>query len=97
MKMQVILLNKNFYEMDNGRGANVLIYGDLMETNNKKGVSISEASIPFEEHKLITVFPARYEVDVNFSEVTARNGKSKTSMSFRNLKLLNEVEFHDKK
>lgn len=98
MKAQVTVLNKNFYKMDNGNeGANVIVYGDYISNNNKEGISISEASIGYEQHPRVTVFPAVYEVTIGFGEVKDKNGKVKTSMLLKDMKFLHEVDLVPKK
>lgn len=93
MRAQVTVFNKNFYSMDNGNsGANLLILGDYIDTGNKIGMSVSEASIDYSEHPGVSVFPAIYEADITFGELKATNGKVRTSMILRNLKFINEVE-----
>ena len=81
MKMEIVVLGKNFWEMPNGqRGANVVIYGNEEKTNNKAGISVSEGQVDFEEHPLIKVFPAKYLVDGNFISAKNRSGKSITTL-----------------
>lgn len=92
MKAQVTVFNKNFYSMDGNEGANLLILGDYIETGNKVGMSLSEASIDYSEHPSISVFPAVYEADISFGELKATNGKVRTSMILKNLKFLHSVE-----
>lgn len=93
MKMEVVLLGKNFYEMDNNRGANVVVYGEYEDTNNKTGMSISEASIDFYEHSGLTVFPAKYSATAQMVGVKNRAGKIVTTLKLSDFKLIEELEF----
>lgn len=98
MRAQVTVFNKNFYSMDNGNsGANLLILGDYIETGNKVGMSVSEASIEYSEHHDVSVFPAVYEADISFGELKASSGKVRTAMILKNLKFLHEVDVVPKK
>lgn len=93
MKMEIIVLGKNFWEMPNGqKGANVVLYGDFEETSNKVGISVSEGQIDFDEHHLISVFPARYSVNGTFVSAKNRSGKTITTLKFSNFKLIEELE-----
>lgn len=92
MKMDVLVLNKNFYEMDNQRGANVTVFGEFIDENYQSGISISEAPIPFEEHKKITVFPARYRVTASIRDLKNRSGKKVTGLFFSDFEFMEELE-----
>jgi len=70
MKMEIVVLGKNFWDMQNGQnGANVVLYGNIEETNNKAGVSISEGQVDYEEHHRISVFPAKLKLTLYLQKI----------------------------
>lgn len=93
MKIEVIVLGKNHYDMEGQRGANLVIYGEHEETNNKAGISVSEASIDYLEHEKINVFPAKYVGDAQLVSTKSRGGKNVTSLKLSNLELLEKLKF----
>lgn len=98
MKMEIVALGKNFYDISNQQGtnvqgANVVIYGEYEETGNKAGISVSEASIDFNEHEKLTVFPARYRTTAELVSIKNRSGKNVTSLKLSDFELLEQVEF----
>lgn len=93
MKIEVVVLGKNHYDMEGQRGANLVIYGEHEVTNNKAGISISEASIDYSEHEKINVFPAKYQGDAQLISTKSRSGKNVTSLRLTNLKLMDELTF----
>lgn len=93
MKIEVIVLGKNHYDMEGQRGANLVIYGEYEETNNKAGISVSEASIDYLEHERVNVFPARYSGDAQLVSTKSRGGKNVTSLRLSNLKLVEKLDF----
>lgn len=96
MKIEVIVLGKNHYDMEGQKGANLVIYGEHEETNNKAGISISEASIEYDEHHKINIFPGRYSGDAQLISTKSRSGKNVTSLKLTNLKLIEELSFSKK-
>lgn len=92
MKMEVVLLGKRFYEMENNKGAFLILYGDHEETNNKSGISISECPIEFNEHSSVTVFPGRYSAEGKFLSVKDKSGNTKTSIALSNVKFIEELK-----
>lgn len=95
MKMEIVVLNKNFYSMEGQSGANVTILGDYSEDAFKAGISISEAPIPYNEHEKVNTFPAKYRVTGSFGEIKNRGGKKVTGITFSNFEFLNKVELKD--
>lgn len=93
MKIEVVVLGKNHYDMEGQRGANLVIYGEYEETNNKSGISISEASIDYTEHEKINIFPGKYQGDAQLISTKSRSGKNVTSLKLTNLKLIEELTF----
>ena len=97
MKMEVVVLGKNFYDISNQQGnvqgANVVIYGEYEETGNKAGISVSEASIDFSEHQKLNIFPARYRTTAELVSTKNRSGKNVTSLKLSDFELLEQVEF----
>lgn len=103
MKTQVIVFNVAHYDMGDNRGLSVLVLGDMVDTNNKFGVDISETTVPdyAELRKLQALtpdkFPAKFEADLSLTSIKAGNGKVKTGVALSNLKYLNTVKFGDLK
>lgn len=97
MKMEVVILGKNFYDMNGKQGANVVLLGSNETTDNKMGLSVSEASIPYDEHFNLKVFPARYECEGDFVSVKNRSGKSITSLFLSNFILKSKLKLVDEK
>lgn len=93
MKIEVILLGKNFYEFEGQKGANLVVFGELEETNNKAGISISEASIEYDEHHLVNTFPAKYSATAQLVSIKSRSNKNVTSLKLSDLKLVEELHF----
>lgn len=93
MKIEVILLGKNHYDMDGNKGASVVIYGDIEETNNRAGVSISNATIDYDDHKSLNVFPARYMAKPSFISTKSRGGKDVATLKLSGLELVEHLEF----
>ncbi len=93
MKTEVILLAKNHYDMEGNRGASVLLYGDYEDTNNKTGISITNADIDYEEHHKLNTFPAKYSCDFVFVTKKNRSGKDITGLKFTNLELVEKLKF----
>lgn len=93
--MEAIVLNKNHYDMDGSKGANVTIFGEFIKNDFQAGISVSEASINFEEHHLINEFPGRYSVTGTMREVKNRGGKRVTALHLSDFKLISKVEFKD--
>ncbi len=93
MRTEVILLAKNHYDMEGNKGASVLLFGENETTNNKAGVSISNADIDYDEHTKLTIFPARYLADLSFITKKSRAGKDIASFKLTNLELVEKLEF----
>lgn len=93
MKIEVIVLGKNYYDMEGNRGANLVIYGEYEETNNKAGISISEAIIDYEEHQNVKIFPAKYIADAKLVSVKSRSGKNVTALKLSKLELKEKLKF----
>lgn len=92
MKVEVLVLGKNHYDMEGQRGANLVLYGDYEETNNKAGISISQATIDYDDHSKLTVFPAKYRGDASFISIKNRSGKDVTGLRLSNLEFVNKVD-----
>lgn len=97
MKMEVVVLGKNFYDMNGQQGANVVLLGSEEDTNNKMGLSVSEAAVPYDEHQSIKVFPAKYECEGDFVAVKNRSGKLITSLKLSNFVLKSRLKLVDDK
>lgn len=95
MKMDIVLLGKNFYDMNGQQGANVVVLGSYEDTSNKTGLSVSEANIPYSEHFELKYFPAIYSADGELVSVKNRSGKSVTSLKLSNLKLKSKLELKE--
>lgn len=97
MKMEFIVLGKNFYSMPDNQGANLIILGDYEETSHKAGLSVSEASIDFNEHLNIKEFPAVYQANAKLTSIKQQSGKIRTGLKLENIELKNKVEIKDVK
>lgn len=101
MKTQVIVVQVNHYNMqDNNKGLSVRIVGDKETTNNKFGLSISDAAVPdYNELNYLVQYadqlPAKFDANLGFVAKKAANSKDITSISLSNLKFVNSVEFKD--
>jgi len=93
MKTEIIILGKNHYNMDGNTGASVVIYGDYDATNNREGISISNASIDYEEHTSLTSFPGVYIADASFLSSKNKAGKDVATLKLKNLQLKEKVKF----
>ena len=93
MQIEILVLGKNFYDMEGQRGANLVVFGEFEETNNKKGISISETPIDFEQHHLVDTFPAIYKGEMALISAKNRSGKNVTTIKIANPVLLYEVDF----
>lgn len=92
MKIEVLVLGKNHYDMEGQRGAKLVLYGEYEETNNKAGISVSQAAIDYDEHSKLTVFPAKYRADASLTSIKSRSGKDETGLRLSNLELVNKVD-----
>src|SRR5690348_12675467 len=102
MKTEVIVVQVNHYEMQDNRGLSVRIIGDFEKTNNKFGLSVSEATVPnYSELRNLTMnandLPAKFSADLSFITKKDKGGKEITSIALSNLEFKNSVEFTDKK
>lgn len=97
---EVIVLSINHYDMGDNKGLSCRVVGDIENTNNKFGLSISEAKIPdYNELKFLRTiadkFPARFTADLTFTTAKATNGKEVTTVALSKLVYKNSVEFKD--
>ena len=92
MKMSIKVLGKNFYDFDGNRGANIVIFGENEDSDNKSGISISESPIDFSEHHKITEFPATYNANAQLVSMKNRSGKSITALKFINLEFVEMLD-----
>lgn len=95
MNMEVIVLNKNHYDMDGSTGASLTIFGEFIKNDYQAGVSISEAPINFDEHININDFPAKYSAKATMREIKNRQGKRMTGIFLSDLKLISKLEFKE--
>ena len=101
MKTQVIVVQVNHYNMqDNNKGLSVRIVGDKETTNNKFGLSISDATVPnYDELNYLIQYadqlPAKFDATLGLTAKKGANSKDITSISLSNLKFVNPVEFKD--
>lgn len=91
MKIEVILLGKNHYDMDGNKGASVVLYGEYEVTNNRAGISISNATIDYSVHETLTVFPARYLAKPSFVSIKSRGGKDTASLKLSDFELVEQL------
>lgn len=101
MRTEVIITQFNYYSMDNNKGLSARVVGNYEVTNNKFGLSISEATITnFGELSYLSQFerelPAKFEADIQFGTKKS-NGKEVAALMLSNLKFKNKVEFTDVK
>lgn len=93
MKIEVVLLAKNHYNMEGNKGATVLVYGENEVTNNRSGISISNASIEYNQHEELEVFPGRYSGEATFVGSKNKSGKEVTTLKLSKLQLIEELDF----
>lgn len=98
VRTQVIITQVNHYDMDGNQGVSVRTVGNYEETDNKFGLSISEAGVPnvgelntLKRHK--RQLPARFNVDVSFGTKKASNGKEITAVTLSNFEFVESMEF----
>ena len=103
MRTQVIIFNASHYDMGDNRGLSVRVLGDSVQTNNKLGVEISDATVQdYSELRNLqrmapTDFPAKFNADISLVTIKANGGKEKTGIALKNLEFVNSVELVDKK
>lgn len=100
MTTEVVVFQVNHYDMGENKGVSARILGNSENTNNKFGVSVSEAVIPdyFELENLrrfADKLPAKFKAELGFVTKKAANGKEITSISLSKLQFLNPVEIKD--
>lgn len=102
MKTEVIIVQVNHYEMQDNRGLSVRVIGDFEATNNKFGLSVSDATVPnFQELGKLkshsSDLPAKFTADLSFITKKDRSGKEIPSIALSNLEFKNSLEFVEKK
>lgn len=102
MKTEIIVLSVNHYDMEGKQGLSVRVLGDFVQTNNKFGVEVSEASVSnYEELKNLSKnandLPAKFKANISLGVIKDRNGKEKSGVNLSNLEFVNSVELLDKK
>lgn len=102
MRVDVNILSVNHYQMDGNQGLSVRVVGDKVETSNKFGLEISEATVTdYNELKYLERFsnqlPAKFKADFSLTNIKDKNGKEKTGVAFRNLEYVHSIEFVEKK
>lgn len=98
---EVIVLAVNHYDMGDNKGLSCRVVGDIENTNNKFGLSISEAKISnySELAFLRTVadkLPARFRANMSITTGKSNNNKEVATVSLSELVFLNSVEIVDK-
>lgn len=97
MKMQVVIFQANHYDMQDNKGLSVRILGDYEETNNKFGLSVTDATVTnYDVLKKLKKhgreFPALFNADVTFSTKKASNGKEIPALSIIDLEFVHSME-----
>lgn len=92
MKMTIKVLGKNFYNFDGNQGANIVLFGENEDSDNKSGVSVSESPIDFTEHDKITKFPGLYSARAQLVSMKNRGGKSVTALKFSDLEFIEQLD-----
>lgn len=97
MKMQVVIFQANHYDMQDNKGLSVRILGDYEETNNKFGLSVTDATVTNYEvlRKLKRYgkeFPALFNADATFTTKKASNGKEIPALSIVDLDFVHAME-----
>ena len=98
---EVIVFQVIHYDMDSQRGVSCRVVGSQETTNNKFGLSVSEAKImEYGELEYLQRFkdklPARFTATGHFVTTKSNNGKETTGLGLTDLKFKNEVEIVDK-
>lgn len=99
---EIIVFQVNHYDMGDNKGVSARILGNREDTNNKFGVSVSEATInDYKELQYLRLhsdqLPAKFKAQIGFSQKKAQNGKEIAAVSISNLEFLNSVEIVDVK
>ncbi|MFC9542989.1 hypothetical protein ACFTQ7_24610 [Lysinibacillus sp. NPDC056959] len=102
MKMQVIVIQANHYDMEDNKGLSVRIVGDYEETNNKFGLSVTDATVKnYEEVRLLKHhkkdLPAAFNATMSIVTKKASNGKDMPSVALSNLEFVHALQFAEKK
>ena len=97
MKMQVVIFQANHYDMQDNKGLSVRILGDYEETNNKFGLSVTDATVTnYDVLKKLQKhgkdFPALFNADVTFTTKKASNGKEIPALSVIDLEFVQAME-----
>jgi len=98
MKMQVVVIQANHYDMQDNKGLSVRIVGDYEETNNKFGLSVTDATVQnYEEVKLLQKhkkdLPATFNASMSIVTKKGANGKDMPSVALSNLEFVHALEF----
>lgn len=102
MRMQVTVFQANHYDMQDNKGLSVRILGDYEETNNKFGLSVTDATVQnYDEVKLLQRhkkdLPATFNATMNIVTKKGANGKDMPSVALSNLEFINALELVEKK
>lgn len=102
MKTDVIVFAVNHYDMTNDggqKGASVRLYGDMVNTNNSYGVSITDAEIDFSDVEVVKSFnlPAKFKASLNFVSIKKKSGKEVAGIKLGNLEHVCAVNVVDVK
>lgn len=102
MKSQFIVFSVNHYDMEQNQGLSVRVLGDSVQTNNKFGVELSEASVgDYQELQYLQRFanqlPAKFNADFSLTTIKTTNGKERSGILLKNLEFVTPVEILDKK
>lgn len=102
MRTEVTVVQVNHYEMQDNKGLSVRIIGDFENTNNKFGLSVSEATVPnFNELRNLKAhamdLPAKFSADLSFITKKDKGNKEITSIALSNLEFKHSLELVEKK
>lgn len=95
MKTEITVFSVDHYSMEDNQGCNVRILGDRVHTNNKFGVEVSKAAVPYSELAYLAEnadkLPAVFSASLSFTTVKDRNGNERAGVSLSNLKYVKGV------
>lgn len=102
MKLEVIITQVNHYNMEGNKGVSARVVGGFEQTNNKFGLTISEASVPNTDElsyllEHATLLPAKFKTTISIGSAKKGNGKEVSAVNLSDLEFVNSVEFTDKK
>ena len=98
IRTEVIVTQVSHYDMRDNQGVSVRVVGNYEETNNKFGLSISDAAVPnynelnnLKRHK--RDLPAKFMANISMVTKKMANGKEGQTLALSNLEFVEKMEF----